>query len=99
MEKTGTDWMEMAADFWMLGAEASMVIPLRLARLARGDRVACAEAKRMVTEKIEAHGKLVAAIADGKLGTEPQDVLAGSVRHYLGYVRANRKRLMRSAGK
>lgn len=92
-------WLEIVGDCWLLGAEASLVIPLRLARLAGGGRPACIEARRMVAEKAEAHGRLVTAIALGKHGHCPREIAGGSVHHYLGYVRANRVRLMRHAGK
>ena len=88
-------WLEIAADCWLLGAEASLVVPLRLARLARGGKPACAEAHRMVSEKVEAHSKLVVALASGEHGHKPETVAAGAVRHYLDYIRANRVRLMR----
>ena len=84
----------MAADCWLLGAEASLVVPLRLARLARGGAPARAEAKLMLSEKIEAHGALLRGLAQGKLGKGPAGITAGAVRHYLVAVRANRKRLM-----
>lgn len=86
-------WLSIAADCWWLGAESAMVIPLRLTRLARGGKGACAEARLMVTEKIEAHGRLASALAGGELGTGAQAIAGGVVSHYLGYVRGNRVRL------
>ena len=86
-----------AADCWLLGAEASLVVPLRLARLARGGAAAKAEARLMVSEKIEAHGALLRDFRQGRLGTDMAGITAGAVRHYLVAVRANRKRLMGGA--
>ena len=86
-----------AANCWLLGAEASLVVPLRLAKLARGGAAAKAEARLMVSEKIEAHGALLRDFGQGRLGTGMAGITAGAVRHYLVAVRANRKRLMGGA--
>ena len=90
-------WLSIAADCWWLGAESAMVIPLRLGRLALGGKGACAEAKLMVTEKIEAHGKLARALAGGEMGTGAKAITGGVVSHYLYYVRGNRVRLLQKA--
>lgn len=86
-------WLGLAADCWLLGAESALVVPLRLARLARGGAGANAEARLMVSEKVEAHGTMLRDLARGKLGKSAPDVASGVVRHYLARVRANRKRL------
>ena len=91
------NWLGVAADFWLLGAEASLVLPLRLARLARGGAAAKAEARLMVSEKVEAHGALLRDMAAGRLGKGAGGITGGAVRHYLVHVRANRKRLMGGA--
>ncbi|MCB2074997.1 MAG: hypothetical protein KDE49_14985 [Novosphingobium sp.] len=88
------DWLGIAADCWWLGAESAMVIPLRLTRLALGGKGACTEARLMVSEKVEAHGKLVRALAGGEMGPGAKAIAGGVVTHYLGYVRGNRRRLM-----
>ena len=87
----------VAADCWLLGVEASLVVPLRLARLARGGAAAKAEARLMVSEKIEAHGALLRDLGQEKLGKGLGEIPGGAVRHYLVRVRANRKRLMGGA--
>ena len=89
--------LEVAANCWLIGAEASLVVPLRLARLARGGAAAKAEAQLMVSEKIEAHGALLRDLGQGKLGKGAGGITDGAVRHYLVRVRANRKRLMGGA--
>ena len=86
--------LELALDSWMLGAEASLVVSLRLARLARGGQAGKAEARLMVTEKVAGQAALMREIATGRLGTGPLQITGGAVRHYLVRVRANRKRLM-----
>jgi hypothetical protein len=88
-------WIGVAADWWRLGAEASVVVPLRVARLAKGGQGARAEARFMVSEKIEAHGALLRRLGAGELGKSAAALSGGVARHYLGFVRANRKRLMR----
>jgi hypothetical protein len=93
MKRTFGHWLGIAADCWLLGAEASLVLPLRLARLARGGSVAKAEAKLMVTEKIEAHGALLRDFGAGRLGKSAPALAGSVVHHYLVRVRANRQRL------
>lgn len=84
----------MIGGCWLLGAESAMVIPLRLTRLAAGGTVARKEAELMVSEKIEAHGRLANVLADGGLGDGPQAIAGGVVSYYLAYVRGNRRRLV-----
>lgn len=87
----------LIANSWLLGAEATMVVPLRLARLARGGKPAAREAARMVSEKAEALATLHTVWQRGDLGQGPVELAEGTVKHYLSYVRANRKRLMQGA--
>ena len=94
MKRFWGQYLGVVADCWQLGVEASVVVPLRLAKLARGGAEAKAEARLMVAEKIEAHGALLRDIGQGRLGRSPVTVTAGAVKHYLVRVRANRKRLM-----
>ena len=90
----GQSWLEVIGDCWLLGAESAMVVPLRLTRLATGGKGACAEAKLMVTEKIEAHGRVVKMLSGGEMGSGAKAIAGGVVSHYLGYVRGNRERLV-----
>lgn len=89
------DSLSLAGHSWLLAAEASLVVPLRLARLARGGQPASREAELMVSEKAEALAALQQAWQGGDLGSGPVELADVAVRHYLGYVRANRRRLMR----
>ncbi len=98
MKQKGQAWLGVAADWWRLGAEASLVVPLRLARLAFGGARAKAEVRLMISEKVGAHGALLHDLRRGKFGTRGADVAGGVVRHYLVRVRANRKRLLREFG-
>lgn len=86
--------LRLLGSSWALGAEAALVVPLRLARLARGGKPAASEMRLMVSEKLEAHGALLEAWQSGELGQGPLARSDGVVKHYLGYVRANRKRLL-----
>ena len=88
------DMFSLAASSWALSAEAALVVPLRLARLAGGGEAAASEARLMVAEKAEAHTALIAAWHSGDLGQGALAQSGGAVKHYLGYVRANRKRLL-----
>lgn len=87
-------WLAIAGDTWLLGAESAAVLPLRLIRLATGGKSACAEARLMVAEKLEAQISLTRALRAGEIGKGPRAITHGTVTHYLGYVRGNRKRLM-----
>ena len=87
--------LSLTAHSWALGAEAALVVPLRLARLAGGGEAAAREARLMVAEKADAPAALLAAWQRGDLGQGALAQSGGAVKHYLGYVRANRKRLMR----
>ena len=94
MDKT-VGWLGFGMDCGLLMAEAAMVAPLRLMRLAGGGTAACEEADLMVSEKIDAQIKLAGALAAGQFGHQPDRVARGVARHYLGYVQANRRRLLR----
>jgi hypothetical protein len=87
-------WSEIALDSWLLGAEAWTVMALRTARLMQGGSEGCVEAKLMVNEKVDSCLELGAHAAAGRLGNTPKAVTGSVVSHYLGAVRANRKRLL-----
>lgn len=92
---TCAGWVEFLSASCQLGFEASLVIPLRLARLAAGGEPAAREARLMIDEKVEAHGTVFGAIRAGTYGSGAGEIANGAARHYLDCVRANRKRLMR----
>ncbi len=52
-------WLRIWADAWSLGVEASCVVGLRAMKIGAGGTAAEKEARRMVSEKIEA-GRLSA---------------------------------------
>jgi len=91
-------WLGFGADCGLLMAEAAIVAPLRIMRIASGGAPARAEAWRMVAEKVEAQLALAEALATGSFGVRPDRIARGAVRHYLGYVRANRRRLLGARG-
>ena len=86
-------WAGAVLDCWLIGAEAVVVVPLRLARLACGGERAGAEARLMVTEKIDASGALVGDLAAGRLGANPAEIVSRVAARYLRLVRQNRRRL------
>lgn len=90
------DWTDIAIDTWFLGAEAWTVVALRTARLARGGLEGHAEARLMVSEKVDSLIELGAHATTGSLGSTPKAVAGSLVSHYLHAVRANRKRLLES---
>lgn len=89
-------WLGFGLDCGLLMAEAAVVAPLRLMRIAAGGDAARKEVGLMVAEKLEAQLGLVGALATGRFGARPDRVARGAARHYLGYVRANRRRLLKS---
>ena len=91
--RVASDTLALASNTMMLGIEASMVVTLRLVRLAGGGTPAVSEMRCMASEKVEALATLHAAWLRGALGRDPLSLANGTVGHYLKYVRANRKRL------
>ena len=73
--------------------EASTVIGMRTAKIAAGGAAADVEARRMVTEKLEAMAALQALAMTGALGFTAPQVAGKTLAHYRRKVRANRRRL------
>lgn len=92
-----TDWMTLALDGWRLGAEASAVVAMRMAKLATGDAAAMAEAQRMVSEKLEAAAMLQWKAMTGDLGGSQAECASATIAHYRKAVARNRKRLSRKS--
>ncbi len=89
----GSRWIDLAAQGALLAVDGAAVVGLRLARLARCDAAAMAEASLMVTEKVEGAADLHWRALTGALGTSPHDVASASLAYYRGKVSANRRRL------
>jgi hypothetical protein len=87
-------WLRFGVNAWYLGLEASSVIALRMLKIAAGGVAAEVEARRMVSEKIEAGLALQALALTGGLG-QSDSAAKKMVAHYRGEVRANRRRLAR----
>ena len=90
-------WVGIGMDAWMLGLEASSVIVMRSLIMAAGGPDSAAEARLMVTEKIASSLALGLKAASGGLGHSPASVTAKTVSHFRRKVRANRRRLQKSA--
>ena len=71
------------------------MIGLRTLKLAAGGAAGDAEARRMVSEKIDAGVALQTLALTGGLGFTPQAAAAKTLTHYRRKVRANRRRLSR----
>jgi hypothetical protein len=80
-------------DAWTLGVEASSVIALRTLKILAGGAAAKTEARRMVSEKIEAGLALQALALTGALGVTAHRAATKTIAHYRRKVRANRRRL------
>lgn len=90
--KKQSSWMTIAFDSWCLGVESSAVIALRMARLATGPASA-AEARLMVSEKIEMLAVMQMQACSGKLGSTPERQARAIVAGYRRAVARNRRRL------
>ncbi len=88
-------WLRFGLSAWALGVEASSVIALRMQKIARGGRAGEAEARRMVSEKIDAGLNLQRMAVTGALGREPGSAASKTLGVYRRAVRANRRRLLR----
>jgi hypothetical protein len=86
-------WLRTGMDAWALGIEASSVVALRMLKFAGGGAAAEAEARRMVSEKIEAGLALGALAWSGGLGVTAPRAASRTLAHYRRRVRANRRRL------
>lgn len=96
MPRTRNPWLRLGQEAWLLGAESAAVIALRSIKIAAGGPAAETEARRMVSEKIEAAQALGVMAATGALGFTAPGVADKSLKHYRRKVRANRRRLSRS---
>jgi hypothetical protein len=79
-----------AAEWTLLGFDAQRVIALRVMKIAAGGSSARSEVSRMMTEKVPAAAEAVAILTRGGSGRRV-------IRRYRTHVRANVRRLSRSA--
>lgn len=97
MARARNPWTKLGLDAAVLGAEAAQVMSLRMAKLASGGPAADAEAKRMVSEKVEAAQAWQALAMTGALGFTAPQIASRTLAHYRRKVRQNRRRLLRKA--
>ena len=93
MSRKRHPWVGVGFDTWSLALEASTVIGLRTLKIAAGGAAGEAEARRMVSEKIDAGLALQTMTLTGALGFTPHGAAARTITHYRRKVRANRRRL------
>ncbi len=86
-------WVHACYDAWSLGLEASSVVALRTMKIAAGGAASEAEARRMVSEKIEVGLTLQALALTGGLGNSAHSAASKTLAHYRRKVRANIRRL------
>jgi hypothetical protein len=96
MKRTRNPWIGVGFDAWSLGLEASAVIGLRTMKIAFGGAAGEAEARRMVSEKVDAGLALQTLALTGGLGLAPDRAAAKTVAHYRRKVRANLRRLSKT---
>ena len=89
-------WFGIGLDAWRLGLEASTVMGLRAMKIAQGGASGEAEAKRMVSEKVEAAVALQRQALTGGLGATPASASARTIALYRRKVNANRRRLSKT---
>jgi hypothetical protein len=95
MARRGNPWIGLAWDSWALGVEASSVIGLRSLRLSAGGPAGAAEARRMMSEKVEAAAAWQMLALTGGLGVTAPAAASKTLRHYRRKVRTNRRRLQK----
>ncbi|MGD1876789.1 MAG: hypothetical protein ACFB13_04720 [Kiloniellaceae bacterium] len=95
MARRRNPWVGLAWDSWALGLEASSVVGLRSLRIAAGGASGAAEARRMVSEKIEAAVAGQTLVLTGGLGVTAPAAASKTLKHYGRKVRANRRRLQK----
>lgn len=95
MARTTNPWMRIGWDAWMLGTEAATVMTLRTLKFAAGEDPDGVEARRMVSEKVEAAQALGVMALTGALGVTAPTAAHKTLKHYRRKVRANRRRLTR----
>ncbi|WP_267350587.1 hypothetical protein [Sphingomonas sp. GM_Shp_2] len=86
-------WMKAGFDMWMLGAEASTVMALRMTRIAVGGSAGAEEAELMVTEKVRAAIELQTRLMNGGLGATALSGTQATLKYYRRKVAANNRRL------
>lgn len=96
MSRVRNPWIRVGFDAWSLGLEASAVIGLRAMKIAAGGAAGEAEARRMVSEKVDAGLALQTLAFTGGLGVAPHSAAAKTVKHYRRKVRANLRRLSKT---
>lgn len=92
MARARNPYVRLGWDAWMLGAEAATVMGLRTMKIAAGGAAGEREARRMVSEKIEA----AQALQVMALGVTAPGAVDKTLKHYRRKVRANRRRLSKS---
>lgn len=85
--------LALAWEGWLLGCEAAAVVSLRGMKIAAGGSAAQAEARRMMSEKLDAAVAWQTLAMTGALGATAPAAAAKTLRHYRRKVRANRRRL------
>lgn len=80
-------------DLFAFSTDAAAVIAMRCARIAKGGTAGQAEARLMVTEKLEALAHVQWGLLTGAFGFSPDSMARGVMTHYADGVQANRRRL------
>lgn len=95
--RLGSQWIRLYSQAWFLAYETSIVILLRMSTLALGGKAAQTEGRRMIEEKLAAAVSLQARALTGGLGRTGNEISAKTLSHYRRKVRANRRRLLKTA--
>lgn len=90
MDTSCEAWARVGTEAWALGVDSSIVVALRLARIASGGDPAGTEARLMVTEKLASIWELTPAM----VGLTPLAMTRRALDYYAGKVAANRQRLL-----
>jgi hypothetical protein len=93
MRRTKIRWFKLMSDMMKMSVEASAVIGLRAAKIAKGDAAAKAEAHRMAAEKVDAairtNMDIATSLMTGRAAPGPNQIVGA----YRKRVRGNLRRL------
>lgn len=91
--RNNNPWARISFDLWSLGIDASAVVALRIAKMAKGGAGAEAEGRQMVLEKMDSAFALQEQAFAGALGWSVPGAATKTIAHYRTKVRANCRRL------
>jgi hypothetical protein len=82
-------WIKLGFDMWTLGIQAASVVTLRMLKIGTGGPVGAAEARRMVTERIESGFAVQVMTLSDEFPVTARDAARKTLVHHGRKARAN----------